>query len=1152
MIILGVLPTDWEDEIWELTREWREYYESMTEKILNFKTGQTHSCPDHDLIEFPPSTPWERAQVATAFYSPKDALIHTNKTLAAMQAGQVGFDPEVQIRCYLYIGIANIFFAETNVATQNILRARDLATDIDDKNLIFLCQLVYLILLSQEWIESNIRTEYYRLKSIYDTLPSLYHHKCLMAVEHLVLSMFHSWLEEDFISLHEPKDFAQHIPPWNPYRFCIVPNWMNVRLKSDAIKILLTIPQEAKKYKVSYLETIGLHINGDIFQRLNLFDKAKKCYSRSAKLRIEAGYYGDAARTLNGFGYACLKNGMVTDAARYHLKAVDMLLKAEQATQEIALSLVNLMYVYLLMERYKEVLDTYSFVQKIIQMGKIQALPFHPLEQLETFAHLIHFLTDGRFGQYTPVAYVERSVSFSDQTFRLVVKVLVDIRNGHDYQSTLRIIEKHINQDVLCYIDFFLIMKLQEQMEHANLSIGEPLLKAMAKLTKDHGWKIEPKEHKYKPLSSEKTERIMATVKYEMRIHNLEEFVQISTQSQEMIQQMLAYSPTNSQQSRVGELKKELVDFFRDTYSADFCILTIFDDGHGQGTEYTQTGLKDFNPADYRREFPDPIMELVAKNGQGIIRKVDFPYSGKQVAYYLCTPIFIAESIYGLLSLGRFGGGENFLDNHLDFLTMVLSYAVIAIQNTTLLDEIRQEKEKALFANQAKSTFLANMSHELRTPLNAILGFSNLLTKAQNIPQEQKERVDTIKRSGEHLLGLINNVLDMSKIEAGKMVKNTQAFDFHKLIREIQQVFSYSIQEKGLYFDLQYLSDVPQFLETDPGKLRQILSNLISNAVKFTNKGGISLIISAKAKGDNLRLEIEVRDTGPGIEEKEQTILFQPFVQTKTGIRSKAGTGLGLVLTKSFVNLLGGEISVISEAGKGSNFQFSILTRISEQSSDEIVPVKPMYAAPDNPHKRMLVVDDNLQNLQVLQETLEGWGFEVDTAMDGDESIELWRQKRHPIVWMDLRMPGKDGAETSKIIRSLAEEKEPLWIILITASVFEVYSSEEGLHIFDAQIHKPFKEMALVQALEDTCGVEFIYPFDPKNGASIIIKQDFNIPQDPRWKEDMSYACESGDFSRALELLELVKRQHPDFAQWSKQKIDSFQMDMVQKRITEG
>jgi signal transduction histidine kinase/CheY-like chemotaxis protein len=411
--------------------------------------------------------------------------------------------------------------------------------------------------------------------------------------------------------------------------------------------------------------------------------------------------------------------------------------------------------------------------------------------------------------------------------------------------------------------------------------------------------------------------------------------------------------------------------------------------------------------------------------------------------------------------------------------------------------ELKKAKEAAEAATVAKSEFLANMSHELRTPLNAIIGFSQLIARHPDIPAEIAENLGIVCRSGEHLLTLINQVLDLSKIEAGKTMLNEKDFDLNRLLDDLEDMFRLRAGEKNLQVMFERAPDLPRFVRTDEVKLRQVLINLLNNAVKFTTEGGVALRIGADQEtGESMKplptshsslLTFELEDTGPGIAADELDDLFEAFAQTQTGRDAQEGTGLGLPISRKFVQLMGGEISVSSEIGKGTTFVFDI--RAKKADRDEAGPSSASHVVapePGQPRYRILVADDKADNRQLLLRLLEPIGVELREAVNGQEAAEVWKKWHPHLIWMDVRMPVADGYEATQIIRK-AEKQNPdtgfrTVIIAITASAFE---EEQALALSegcDGFLRKPFREADMFELMRRHLGLRFVY--EAKSDAS--------------------------------------------------------------------
>ncbi|MGA9382233.1 MAG: ATP-binding protein, partial [Phormidium sp.] len=357
------------------------------------------------------------------------------------------------------------------------------------------------------------------------------------------------------------------------------------------------------------------------------------------------------------------------------------------------------------------------------------------------------------------------------------------------------------------------------------------------------------------------------------------------------------------------------------------------------------------------------------------------------------------------------------------FWTEIIMKSIVLGSKERLLGVIRdisdrKRSEEALLqaayaaeaANRTKSQFLANMSHELRTPLNAILGFTQLMNRDAKISPQQQEYVDIINRSGEHLLTLINDILSMSKIEAGQVTLNESSFDLYRLLEDIEDMFRLRAKSKKLQLIFYLASDLPQSIKTDQSKLRQVLINLLSNAIKFTNTGCVTLRVQKVAEETEkmsvtCSLYFQIEDTGPGIAPEEIDKLFEAFGQTETGRNSQEGTGLGLPISREFIKIMGGKINVNSVLKKGSIFSFSI--KVTLAKTDEITPVinpKKIISLEQNQTEyRILIVEDKLENRQLLRGLLSPLGFQIKEAVNGAEAIALWESWQPNLILMDMR-----------------------------------------------------------------------------------------------------------------------------------------------------
>ncbi len=485
-------------------------------------------------------------------------------------------------------------------------------------------------------------------------------------------------------------------------------------------------------------------------------------------------------------------------------------------------------------------------------------------------------------------------------------------------------------------------------------------------------------------------------------------------------------------------------------------------------------------------------------------------------------------------------------------------------KNELLEQEIVERKraeEAAQVANQAKSAFLANMSHELRSPLNAILGFAQVMKRSQRLDPENQENLAIISRSGEHLLTLINQVLDLSKIEAGGTTINESKFDLYALLNDLEDMFRIKADEKHLQLNFYHDSNLPQHIIADEIKLRQVLINLLNNALKFTQNGGVTLRarekpISDKGVAYKPLFHFEIEDTGPGIASNELTTLFEAFVQTSTGKQISEGTGLGLAISHQFVQLMGGELTVSSEFGEGSTFEFSLQCQLAEATDVKKTTFeKEVIALESNQSSyRILIVDDKWTNRQLLIKLLNPLGFELREAENGEEAIEIWEKWEPHLIWMDMRMPVMDGFEATRQIKAHSKGQATA-IIALTASVLE----EERVVILDAGcddfLRKPFKNADIFDLMHKHIGVRYVYEEESNtNGdeeatTTELKSEMLKLPSDllTEWQE----AVEDGDLQAALSLIDRIAENNKSLANTLSKLAKGFRFDILQKVFDE-
>jgi len=482
--------------------------------------------------------------------------------------------------------------------------------------------------------------------------------------------------------------------------------------------------------------------------------------------------------------------------------------------------------------------------------------------------------------------------------------------------------------------------------------------------------------------------------------------------------------------------------------------------------------------------------------------------------------------------------------------------------------EVLEAKNAAEAASRAKSVFLANMSHELRTPLNAILGFSQLMARDRQLSSTHLENLRIINQSGEHLLNLINDILEMSKIEAGHKVLNLEHFNLPQLLDSLTRMLRLKADTKGLALTSTYPTDLPTSIQTDRHKLRQVLINLLGNAIKFTERGYVALRVAIAAPtlpaaaqsyafeptAAGLVLRFEVVDSGCGIAPEEMNLLFEPFAQTESGRLSQEGTGLGLPISRQFVQLMGGNLTVVSAVGQGSTFSFEIPVAVSATVVPPVTEQRRAIAiAPHQPAYRILVVEDNWANRVLLCNLLTDLGFTVDSADDGQAALDRWQTWQPHLIFMDIRMPMMDGYETTRRIRQqeAASGRPATKIIALTAGVFENNLTQFRAAGCDDVLHKPIQATLIAQTIARYLNVDYLYdsaelssfPDAPlrSTGLTATLLQ----PLDLDWLGQFYESLTRLEQDRMLQLIAELPPTHQSLADILTNKVNDFDYEVL-------
>ncbi|MGF1537778.1 MAG: PAS domain S-box protein [Elainellaceae cyanobacterium] len=544
----------------------------------------------------------------------------------------------------------------------------------------------------------------------------------------------------------------------------------------------------------------------------------------------------------------------------------------------------------------------------------------------------------------------------------------------------------------------------------------------------------------------------------------------------------------------------------------------------------------------------------------------------------------------GFISLHQCDRQRHWTEDEVSLLEDVASQVGIAIAQAHLLRQEQHQREQlarqnialdqaiqaAEAASKAKSEFLANMSHELRTPLNAILGFSRLMARDANLTPTQTGNLNIINRSGEHLLELINRVLDMSKIESGRATLYPTDFHLPQLLTDIVNLFTLRAREKGLAIAVDLAPNLPTQIHADAGKLRQVLVNLLSNALKSTEAGAVTLRaapagVQSSGSNTDLTLCFEVEDSGCGIKPDAMPQIFQAFVQSEVGFNTRSGTGLGLTITQKFVELMGGQITVASggviytpglhpepiasahSPAEGSCFRFTVKAALGQDALQMAQPPHRVVGlAADEVPRRILVVEDIWESRHLLLQTLSPIGFEVRGAENGQVALEIWREWRPELIWMDMRMPVMDGYQATRYIKAQPEGQNTV-IIALTASSLDSERASILAGGCDDYVRKPFQTEVLLEKIAEHLGVRYRYersgvaeaatPQPGENQGVALEKYLAQMP--PDWVQGLGQAAAIADNDLIAELMGNGRNMSPELYRLIQDAVDNFRYDIV-------